>query len=219
MKIVIIGQGGHSKVIEDIILSYKENQIVGYLDDKYSTFTVFNGLYTGPITAAQQLIHFHKDIKFIIAIGNNAIRKSVTEKLDLPDEYYATLVHKTAVISSSVIIHIGTVIMANAVINAGSKIGQHTIINTASVIEHDNSIGAFVHISPNATLTGGVRVEEGVHIGAGATIIPNTLVEEWSVIGAGATVINTVLPHTTSVGVPAKVRIKEGDKFVKYLHK
>ena len=35
MKIAMIGKGGHSKVIKDIILSNKEYEIVGYLDDQY----------------------------------------------------------------------------------------------------------------------------------------------------------------------------------------
>ena len=35
MNIAIIGKGGHSKVIEDIILSNNEYEIVGYLDDRY----------------------------------------------------------------------------------------------------------------------------------------------------------------------------------------
>ena len=35
MKIAIIGNGGHSKVIKDIILSNKEYEIVGYFNDIY----------------------------------------------------------------------------------------------------------------------------------------------------------------------------------------
>ncbi|MGQ7110151.1 UDP-N-acetylbacillosamine N-acetyltransferase, partial [Escherichia sp. TWPC-MK] len=77
--------------------------------------------------------------------------------------------------------------------------------NTASVVEHDNCIGDFVHIGPNATLTGTVTIDDGTQIGAGATIIPNLIIGNWSMIGAGATVIHNIPSRCTAVGLPAKI--------------
>lgn len=96
--------------------------------------------------------------------------------------------------------------MANAVINANTIIGDHVIINTGSIIEHDNSVCDFSHVSPSATLTGGVQLGEGVHIGAGATVIPNLKIGDWSIIGAGSTVIDPIPANITAVGVPAKTK-------------
>lgn len=205
MKIAVIGKGGHSKVIEDIILSNKEYEIVGYLDDQYEDVTMIDGMYYGPIIAALNLIHFFDDIKFVIAIGNNGVRKAIAGKLGLSDNYYATLIHSHAVVSPSATIGSGTVVMASVVINADVMIGNHVIINTNAVVEHDNKISDFVHISPSATLTGAVIVGEGTHIGAGAVMIPNVEIEEWSVIGAGATVTYHIPANCTAVGVPAKI--------------
>ncbi|MEH7388537.1 acetyltransferase [Bacillus sp. JJ1521] len=209
MNIAVIGKGGHSKVIEELIKNDKENNIVGFFDDKYLDFTIENNIYYGPILSATKMIEFFCDVKFVIAIGNNRIRKRIFDDLDIPDYYYTTLVHQSAVISKSAKIGTGTVIFANAVVNADAKIGSHSIINSSSMIEHDNNIGDFVHISPNATLTGSVEIEDGVHIGAGATIIPNVKVEKWSVIGAGATVISNIPSNSTAVGVPAVVKSKK----------
>ena len=133
--------------------------------------------FIGPILSAEIIIDIFKEVKFIIAIGNNKIRKLIAKKLNLTNENYVTLIHPTASVSPSAKIGYGSVIMAHSVINADAQIGKHTIINTGSIIEHDNQIGDFVHISPNATLTGTVKIEEGVHIGAGATIIPNIRLE------------------------------------------
>lgn len=205
MKITIIGQGGHSKVIQDIISSNKEYEIVAYLDDRYGDTTVVDNIYFGPISAAQKILDCFDNIKFIIAIGNNKARKSITQKLDLSDDYYATLIHKTAVVSPSAKIGYGTVIMPNAVINADAQIGNHIIINTSSVVEHDNKLNDFVHVSPGSTLTGSVEIEEGTHIGAGATVIPNVKIGKWSVIGAGAVVTHDIPSNCTAVGIPAKV--------------
>lgn len=211
MNIAIIGQGGHSKVIQDIIAINENANIVGYLDDKFEIFKTKNGLFTGPVSSSRLLLDRIEDIRFIVAIGDNKVRRTIVKKLDLPDDYYATLIHESARVSPSAYIENGTVVMPLAVINAGAKIGKHTIINTSAIIEHDNQIGNFVHISPNATLTGTVEVNDGVHIGAGAVIIPKIKIGEWSIVGAGATVIHDIPSHCTAVGVPAQIKMKVGE--------
>jgi acetyltransferase EpsM len=211
MNIVLIGIGGHSKVIRDLILSQKNNEIIGYLDGKYKDFRLVDNIFFGPILSAKRICGNFIDIKFVIAIGDNKIRKKIAQQINLPEEYYATLVHKSAVVSPTAKIGKGTVVMPNTVINADAEIGQHTIINTGSVIEHDCMIGDFAHVSPGATLTGAVQLEEGVSIGAGATIIPNIKIGKWSVIGAGATVIHPIPPNCTAVGIPALInKVNEG---------
>ncbi|WP_078432588.1 acetyltransferase [Metabacillus halosaccharovorans] len=207
MNIVIIGNGGHSKVVKDIILSNEKLHIVGYLDEKFEGFLNEEEIFYGPISAYQFLIDMFDEIKFIIAIGHNQTRKQIVNKMDLEENLYMTPVHPSAIISPSAKIGKGTVVMANAVINADAFIGDHVIVNTGSIIEHDSRVNDFAHISPNATLTGCVQLGEGVHIGAGATLIPNVEVGDWSTIGAGATVINAVPSNVTAVGIPAKLKI------------
>ncbi|MBO0958850.1 acetyltransferase [Neobacillus sp. MM2021_6] len=206
MKIAVIGCGGHSKVIADMILSNKENEIVGFLDDKYDEVGLVENIYCGPISSVRQLVERYQDIKFVIAIGNNRVRQFIFQKLKLPDENYIPVIHKSAVISPSAVIGFGTVIMPNTVINAETRIGVHSIINTASVIEHDSLIGDFCHVCPGTNITGTVQLGEGSCIGAGATIIPNTKIGEWVTIGAGATVITDIPSYCTAVGIPAKIK-------------
>ena len=205
MKIVIIGEGGHSKVIKDIILSNKNLSIFGHLDDKHIEKRIHNGLFLGPISYANEIVMKQNDIRFVIAIGNNHIRKQIAQRLNLQDEMFITLIHSSATVSPTCQIDVGTVIMPNAVINSDSIIGKHVIINTGAVVEHDNVIGDFVHVSPNTTLTGSVKVGEGSHVGAGATVIPNVGIGEWSIIGAGATVIDDIPANKTAVGTPTKI--------------
>ncbi len=209
MKIAVIGKGGHSKVIQDIIFINEEYEIVAYLDDQYSEVTMIDGVYYGPIMMAQNIIDYFGEIKFFIAIGNNKVRKSIARQLGFPAHYYATLIHRKAIISPSARIGYGTVVMASAVINADAEIGEHAIVNTNAIVEHDNQISDFVHISPGAALTGAVTVDEGTHIGAGAVIIPNIHLGEWSVIGAGASVIRDIPANCMAVGTPAKIVKKE----------
>ncbi|MFC0216473.1 acetyltransferase [Paenibacillus chartarius] len=207
MDIAVVGAGGHSKVICDMIAS-KGYQVRALLDDRFAEVAEQNGVWCGPVSAADGLIERFNGIKFIIAIGNNAIRKKLVARLNLPNESYVTLAHETAVISPSASIGPGTVVMAHAVVQADASIGHHAIINTAAIVEHDNRTGDYVHIAPRATLTGDVRIGEGAMLGAGATVIPGMSVGEWAVVGAGATVISPIPAYCTAVGTPAKVIAK-----------
>lgn len=205
MEILIIGNGGHSKVVKDIILSNKQYEIVGYLDDKYMEITFVNGIYFGPISAIGEMMNKFQKVNVVIAVGNNKMRNLIFGKLNLYDCYFATLIHKTAVVSPTAKIGNGTVVMPYAVINADTIVGEHVIINTGAVIEHDNQIGRFAHVSPHSTLAGSVSIEEGVHVGVAATLIPGVHVGEWATIGAGAVVINDIPLECTVVGIPARV--------------
>jgi acetyltransferase EpsM len=102
--------------------------------------------------------------------------------------------------------------MPSVIINAGTIVGKHCIINTAAVVEHDCIIEDFVHVSPNGTICGGVKIGEGTHIGAGATVIPNVTIGKWCVIGAGAVVTESIPDFSLVVGVPGKVVRKLADR-------
>ena len=94
--------------------------------------------------------------------------------------------------------------MANAVINSSAKIGKHCIINTGAIIEHDNIIEDFVHVSPNATLCGTVKVGEETHIGAGTTVKNNINICKKCTVGAGAVVVKDIEEEGKYIGIPVK---------------
>jgi acetyltransferase EpsM len=203
--IVIIGEGGHSKVIQDIITAVNDYIIIAILDEKYEYIQKREEILYGPISAAPIIENDFKNIKFIIAIGNNQVRSEIVKRLRLQKDRFATLIHPSAIISPSASIGEGTVVMPNCVVNANAKIGKHVIINTGAIIEHDNHIGDYAHISPNATLTGNVYIGEGAHVGASATVIPGIKIGEWSIVGAGSTVIRAIPPFSKAVGSPTRL--------------
>ncbi len=190
-ELIIIGAGGHGKVIEEIakLNGYK---VKGYLDD-----TPIDGVL-GKIIDAENF----KDCDFVIAIGNNNIRERIVKEHSGLN--YATLVHPKAVVSEKATIGEGTVVMAGAIINPDVKVGNHCIINTGAVVDHDNVLSDFVHISPNATLCGTVSVGERTHIGAGATVRNNLKITGDCVIGVGSAVVKDIDKKGVYVGVPAK---------------
>lgn len=197
MKIAIMGAGGHGVVVLDVL------QKMGYTNLVFADKSKAGDQVLGvPVEDPTHLCWGDVD-GCIIAIGNNKVR----ERLSLDwKQLYITAVHPNAIISSLAVELVeGTVVMAGVVINPRVRIGAHCIINTKASIDHDCTIGDFVHISPGATLCGTVTVEEGAHIGAGATIIPGKKIGAWAVVGAGAVVVSDVPAGATVVGVPAKI--------------
>lgn len=208
-KIILIGNGGHSRVIRDLISAEGRFEIFAILDDQFTKVINSEILYA-PISYIKELEKI-SELKVALAIGNNKIRKKIVEQLKLPSNKYVALIHPTAIISPSVKIGCGTVIMPKAVINANTVIGNHVIINSSAVVEHDNYIEDFAHIAPNVTLTGSVRVGRGTQISAAASVIPGITIGDWCMIGAGSTVIQNIPSCCKAVGSPAKVIERFGE--------
>lgn len=206
-KIILIGDSGHGKVIEDCIRS-QGSKVIAKLDDRYKEQFYEDSVIKGPIELIEDLLI--DEVKVVITIGSNSIRKYMMERLGISNDKYGVIIHRSAIISDAVKVGNGTVIMPGVVINADTIIGSHTIINSHSVVEHDCVLEDFTHISPGAILTGNVKIGQGSHVGAGVTIIPGIEIGSWTTIGAGASVISNIESNVTVVGVPAKVIKREG---------
>ena len=125
-KVIIIGAGGHARVIADII-KLNGDIVYGFLDDKGQE-NIHELKILGGIDDINRFLE--KDCYFIVAIGNNQIRYEIMTKYS--NAIWYTAIHPAAVIANDVEIGSGTAIMANAVINTGSKIGRGVIINTSA---------------------------------------------------------------------------------------
>ncbi len=201
-KLILYGASGHAKVIVDILQLHGVT-INAILDDNEQ----IKHLDTYPVTTPQEF-PIQKNDHLLISIGNNRVRKKLSEKYS---NAFIKAIHPKSVIAKSANIGEGSVVMAYGVVNPGATIGKHVIINTASVVEHDCQLEDFVHISPHAILSGGVKVKEGTHIGSGAVIIPNIKIGKWATIGAGAVIIKDVPDYATVVGNPGRI-IKTGSQ-------
>jgi sugar O-acyltransferase (sialic acid O-acetyltransferase NeuD family) len=192
-KFIIIGAGGHAKVIIGIIEEMGAG--IQFINADVSAVTELHG-YT--VTTQAPL----PDVPVIIAIGNNNMRKKIASEIS---NEFGTAIHPGSNISARCVISEGTVIMAGASINPDAQIGKHCIINTNASIDHDCRIGDFVHVSPGASLAGNVTIGEGTHIGIGASVIQGITIGKWATIGAGAAIIADVPDHAVVVGVPGKI--------------
>jgi len=213
-KIIIIGAGGHAKVIYDILMSIKRKktddvEVLGFLDDSFDHLAC-RELFELPIIGKiSRLDEFAGGGIFCVcAIGNNGARRNICDKY-AQFKFY-TAIHPSASIGTNVSIGEGTVVMANAVINPDTRVGKHAIINTSSVVEHDNIIGDWAHICPGTVLCGGVRIGDLTWVGANSTAIPKITVGSRVMVGAGTTIIRDIPDDCTVAGNPARILKNRG---------
>lgn len=196
-KLVIIGASGQGKVIADIAVKNGYSEIV-FLDDNENIYECGGYPVIGKSSDANKM-----DGDVIIGIGNAAIRKYLQEAIS--EDRMVTLVHPNAVIAESAVIGTGSVVMAGAVVNPGTKIGKGCIINTCSSVDHDCTVGDYVHVSVGSHLCGAVCIGEETWIGAGAIVSNNIDICGGCIVGAGAVVVKDIEVSGTYTGVPAKM--------------
>ena len=199
-ELVIIGAGGHGRVIADIAQKSGVYKTISFLDDSDAKETMDFPI----IGRSSDVEKYVNTADVFVAIGNNAVRGGFIERLLAMSANVPMLIHPSAVIGAGVEIGAGTAIMAGAVINPCSKLGKGVILNTCSSIDHDCAIGDYVHIAVGAHLAGAVSVGKKTWIGAGAIVSNNVDICSNCMIGAGAVVIKDITESGTYIGVPAK---------------
>jgi len=218
-NIVIVGSSGHAKVIIDIIEKENKYNIIGLIDafrpigDK-----VFDYSIIGEEKDIPSLIKEHSIYGCIIAIGDNWVRKIVSDKInDLNTSIkFITTIHPSATLGHNVMIDEGSVVMANTMIGSDTKIGAFCIVNTNSSIDHDCKMGNYASIAPGVNTGGNVLIEDYSVISIGANIIHNISIGKSAVIGAGSLVLKDVKEYTVEYGIPSvyiRTR-KDGDKYL-----
>ncbi len=200
----VLGAGGHAKSVIDAAQSMGEYEVVGLLDDAYSEPGLF--VMGAPILGriCPENIQQFAITNAVIAIGNNGVRRRVSEDLKGVVSF-PTIVHRATYVAPSAVLGIGTVICAGAVIQPEARLGAHVIANTSSSVGHDCQIDDYAHVAPGTNIAGGVVVEQGAFLGIGSRVIPLRRIGAWATVGAGAAVYRDVPAGATVVGVPAEI--------------
>ncbi|MDP2167702.1 MAG: acetyltransferase [Thermodesulfovibrionales bacterium] len=205
-EVIILGGGGHAKVLIDCILSTGEFRIKGILDPRREAGS---SLLDIPVLGGDEFLEGPDAKGFALALGVGTVkasdvRKNIFEKHTGKGFQFPSFVHREAYAAKSSDIRNGAQVMAGAVIQAAAFIGEDVIVNTSAVIEHDCKIGAHCHISPGAVLGGNVEVGECSHIGLGARVLQGVKIGRNVTVAAGAVVISDVPDSKTVMGVPAR---------------
>ncbi len=205
-RCLILGGGGHGRVVLDILRNADNCTVVGFMDSNPDlTGRRIDGVRVlGRPADLARVRSRHNVEAAIVAIGDNGTRRAFADQLDALGLDLINAIHPSANIARNASLGRNTVIAAGALVCAHTQIGDSVILNTACIIDHESLIGTATHICPGARLAGRVTVESGAFVGIGATVIQHVRVGYEAVIGAGAVVIQDVAPMSTVVGVPAR---------------
>ncbi len=207
-KCIILGGGGHARVLIDALRRAGTAEILAVLDDNSNLWKkdLLGVPIIGNDTCLPDLIRQGAD-SFGVgvgSVGDPSVRIKLFETGLAHHLEPLTVIHPAAVVSSWAVLGPGCQVMARSVINPCARLGRQVIVNTGAIVEHDCELGDFVHISPGARLGGTVKIEAGAHIGLGATVIQGLVIGERAIVGAGAVVVKNVEAQTVVAGVPAK---------------
>lgn len=206
--VLMVGSGGHGRVLADIIRRSEGLRLAGIIDDFAAVgtqklgCTVLGGSAELPRIMAQTGCR-----RLVLAVGHNGRRLELAEQIEslCDGVVWQSLCHPAAVVGEDVDIGPGSVIVAGAVINPGARLGRHCIVNTTAVVDHDCRLGDGSSLGPGALLGGNVTLGCGTIVAIGATVINGLQLGAHCLLGAGATAVCDLPEGAVALGVPARV--------------
>ena len=209
--LIIIGGTGHGSVIASCVNDNRnrfgefEWEVKGFCND-YDTevdcYPVLGKLSDIP-KLIEQGYYFTWGIHLIgRCVKTSDLFKSVCDCI--PDERWATIIHKTAFIADSVILEPGVFIMANAYIAPRTRVGKCTMIKANTNIGHDVIIGDLSHIAMGAIVVSCVELGYCSNIAVGATVLAHCRVGDYAMLGASSLATHSIPDYEIYAGIPAK---------------
>jgi sugar O-acyltransferase (sialic acid O-acetyltransferase NeuD family) len=209
-RVVVVGAAGHGLVVADAILANSDFTLIGFIDEDSARS---ENLGIAPIIGRNRdlprLIGKLGINAVVVAIGDNWVRREVTEKIRnlVPQDIaFPSVVHPAATIGSKARIGAASVVLAGAVIGPGAVLGKGCLVNTGACLDHHGWMDDYASLAQGATLGGAVTLGAGVAVSIGAKISHGKMVGEWSVVAPGAVVLDDVPQGVLSCGIPASVQ-------------
>ena len=218
-KLAILGTGGHGLVVADAVLAMGGYELVGFVSGGDDSAVLGIAPVLGDDRDLLELVTTRRVASVAVAVGDNAVRKTVVERLrDFLPEWvcFPPIVHPVASIGIKASIGDGSVVLAGAVVGPGASVGECCIVNTRASLDHHGVLGDYASLAPGVTVGGDVSIGEGGAVAIGATVLHGRSIGDWSVVGAGATVIDDVPDGVVVYGTPARV-VREREPGDRYL--
>lgn len=195
--VVLIGAGGHAKVLMSLLRQQGINiiAIISPLPPQAS------GLFQGidHYSHDSDISRFSaQDVELINGVGalpNQTARRRVFEHFTSLGFRFRSVIANSAIVTDDCQLAQGVQILPGAIVNVDTVLGDNVLINSGAIIEHDCQLQAHTVVSPGAILCGGVRCGTNAYIGAGATIIQGIQLGENTLAAAGSTVVHNLLDN------------------------
>lgn len=214
-SLVIVGSGGFGRETAEAVRALNAAgtrwRLAGYLDDDPAQHgNVIDGV---PVLGSTGELNNMPDVSVVVSTGrpgNYVSRPRIVETLGLPPERYATIIHPSAVVSSTSQVGPGSILLAQTVLTASVTVGSHVAIMPHVILTHDDVISDFATLASGVCLGGGVHVGWCAYVGAGALVREHRSIGSCALVGMGAVVTQDIPPHEVWAGIPAR-HIRESD--------
>ncbi|MBI5623422.1 MAG: acetyltransferase [Elusimicrobia bacterium] len=206
MKIIILGAGGHAKVVLHT-LQCAGMEVAALTDNDRSR----SGRSVGgvPVLFEDDALRAHPAGTVLLANGvglrdSTEPRRKVYERFKALGYSFAKVTAPDAHLAPDAIVAEGAEILTRAVLHPCASVGENAVVNTGAIVEHDCVVGAHAFIGPGAILCGGVKVGAGSFICSGAVVVPELTVGDGCLVAAGAVVTRDLPAGARAAGVPAR---------------
>lgn len=207
--LVIIGAGGNSRVIIDMIAQDSRYRAVGLLDDDPVLMgQQMMGLpILGPRAKLCELARqgVRHAVIGIVGATSMSLRRKVCQETRSAGCDIPSIIHPTAIVADSVSLGTGLLVMAGAIVNPCAVIEDDVLVNTGGIVEHDCVIEEGAFLGPGVKLAGNTRVGRYAFVGIGAVSVPGIRIGEESLVAAGTVLTRDVPARHFARGVPAVV--------------
>lgn len=209
IDLLLIGAGGFARETAEAVKAVNAAEprwnLLGFLDDRPELRgTVLTGV---PVVGPVEQAHRHPDACLVICTGrpdDYGSRRRIAERLGLPDEQYATIVHPSATVGSTCRIGHGSVLLAHVDATADVVVGRHVAVMPQVVLTHDTRVEDWATVTSGVRLGGGCRIGAGAYIGAGACLREGISIGPLAMVGMGSVVTRDVPAGRLWYGAPAR---------------
>ena len=164
MRLIILGAGGHGRVVADIAEQTGKYEKIYFLDD--------NSLDDNVIGKCNDYIKFKsQDVEMYPAFGNNQGRIEWENKIEEAGIKLAKIIHPLAYVSPKATIAKGCVIMPYAIVNTSVEIKKACIINIGAMVDHDCILEEGCHLAPGAIVKGENHLPKATKVDSGEVVL------------------------------------------------
>lgn len=202
VPVLVVGTGGHARVVLDAIERQGQYQVIGLLADTALRGQEFFGARV--LGGAEVLERADTPRRVVVALGSGRARETWFATLEKHDYDIVPIVHPDAHVGRDVEIGAGAVVLAGAVVNPGVRLGRGVLVRSGSTLDHGCNLDDFTQVAPGAHLASDVHVGARSHVGIGACVVPGIRLGSDVLVGAGAVVTQSVPRGYTVVGTPGR---------------
>lgn len=219
-KVIIIGDRGTGAIVASIIEDNRnryndtEWEIAGFLSREK------DNIYGFPVLGTPNDVETFledKNLYFVFAyyfVANEYATYRWYKQMRIPQERYATIIHKSAFIGLGTTIGNGCIIEPNSYISCGTTIGDNVCIMSNCCVGHDAYIGKLCHLSYGSIVGSYCKLGECTDICARSFVQEHKILGDFVCVGAGSVATHNISSGELWTGTPARFK-----RYTKEKHK